>query len=250
MVEFKKKPILPKHKYNKNNNKNNQNLSLGAKVFFDELKRLNKGPDIEFKETGVIDGGASIIFRIFKKYTLKHKMPAITAGTTALYNIRRNKNQKSTQTSDIYSYPTNQCYCYTNRYDFALYPITQFTPFQPNSDVGVATITCDDSNAGTQSFYGELANIPYAQDFSTLLCIPSTDAISVCNSNYNIISTNPSLRGGTCNGNNFTFTYISQAMGSYDASIKTAREKTGFVNSTLPPGKYSLKVTGAGYTNP
>jgi hypothetical protein len=244
MAEFKKKHILTKHN-NNTNNKNNQNLSLGAKVFFDELKRLNKSSDIEFKETGVIDGGASIIFRIFKKYTLKHKMPGIAQGTTALYNIRRNKNQKSTQTSDTNSRPSNGCYCYTNGYSTGIYP--------PMVDDTINIDSCDGLPPVSQKFTGEETNIPGAGD-PPLFCTNDTPIPSIQDSpclTFNFIPTNPTnptnyCDGCTCNGSNLIIP-ISQAVRSYDASINAAREKTGFVNSTLAPGKYNLAITGAGY---
>jgi hypothetical protein len=97
---------------NKNKSKQQIELSLGAKVFVDELKRLNKGPNIEFKKESLINGGVAITFRVLKKYTLIHKLPNITGGTTALYNIRRKNKNSLNLKGDLSTDQPSGCFGY------------------------------------------------------------------------------------------------------------------------------------------
>jgi hypothetical protein len=200
-------------------------VSFKVANFFDELKRLNKSPDIKFGKISPINGGGVIIVKILKKYNLKHALPLIDAGTTALYYMKQNKNKSvtSTPTPIPNPNPTICCKCLASYYPYSITP-TGPNPI-PTAVNGIITIPYTYNGVSeTQTYTGELMDNTWCT------------------------STNPSgqIQGAVCASgfcqapNNLYCT--SPTVASYDGALAVARSTNNFVVAPLAKGKYMLKV--------
>jgi hypothetical protein len=196
-------------------------VSFKVANFFDELKRLNKSPDIKFGKISPINGGGVIIVKILKKYNLKHALPLIDAGTTALYYMKQNKNKSAASIPN--PNPTLCCACLDSNYPYSITP-TGLNPI-PTAVNGIITIPYTYNGVSeTQTYTGELIGNTWCT------------------------STNPSgqIQGAVCESGfcqvpNYLYC-TSSTVASYDGALAVARSTNNFVVAPLTKGKYMLKV--------